>query len=98
MRGFGYLKDSRQHRISIAEDIVVPETEDSISSLDQDSRPPRIGRASDCVLRTIKLYDQPALKTREVRNVASDWVLASELEASESAGPETLPDQSLGIS
>lgn len=90
-------KDGSQHCLSIAEDVIVPETEDAVSGLGQGSRPFRIGCSVDHVLGAIKLNDEPALGTDEVHNVGADRMLTSELEIPESAISQMPPDQLLCI-
>jgi len=93
----GRLKDGSQHGIGAAEDVVVPEAEYSISCLDQNSCPLRIGGVANHVLGAIKLYDKLALGASEVHNVASNRVLTSELEPSEPPVPQVPPDESLSV-
>jgi hypothetical protein len=84
-------KYGSQHGLSVAQHIIVPETKDAVSRIGQESRPNLIGLVVH-VLGTIKFNDDSALGTHEVHDVGANWVLASELEAPESAIPETLPD------
>jgi len=91
-------KDGSQHGPSSAQHVIVPETENAVSGLSQISRPPRVGCATNHVLRTVKFYDQSALKAHEIHDVASNRMLTSELETTELAGPQMSPDQSLGVS
>ena len=91
-------KDRSQHGPGIAQHVIVPETENAVAGLSQVSRPSHVGCATNHVLRAVKLHDQSALQTDEVHDVAANRVLSSELETSESAVPQMLPDQLFSIS
>jgi hypothetical protein len=90
-------KDGCKHSISVAEHVIVPEAKNPVSGLAQRTFSHRIGATIDEVLRAIKLHDQAARGAGEVHNVLANRVLASELETTEPAIPQMLPDPPLSI-
>jgi hypothetical protein len=69
-----------QHSLGIGQHVVIPKPQHSIACLGQKLSPPLIRLNLAGVLPTVKLEYQPALRTKEVHDVATDWLLAPELE------------------
>ncbi|CAG4884374.1 protein of unknown function [Georgfuchsia toluolica] len=49
------------------------------------------------MLATIELNDQALFKTHKIEHIAIEWMLPAELDASELAAPQALPQTSFGV-
>ena len=49
------------------------------------------------MLATIELNDQAFFKTHKIEHIAIEWMLPAELDASELATPQALPQTSFGV-
>jgi hypothetical protein len=90
-------QDGSQYGIGVPEDVVVPEPEDAVSGISQISRPLRIGCSIDHMLGVIKLDDKSRLQAHKINDIAANRMLTPELETTELARSDVLPDQALGI-
>ena len=91
MRGIQIPKYLLQHRIDVAQHVVIPEAQHPISGTHQEACPALVRVDSQDVLSAIELDDEPAIMTDEIHNEGRKWMLAPEFEATEPTVPETLP-------
>jgi hypothetical protein len=80
-----------QHRIDVAQHVVIPEAQHPISGAHQKACPARIRVDGQGVLSAIELDDEPTIMTDEIHNEGRKWMLAPEFEATEPTVPDTLP-------
>ena len=79
-----------QHTICVAEDVIVPEPQDSIIALPE----PTVARAIRGVIRmlsAINFHNQPMFAADKIHDVWSDRFLAHELAAIDRARAQAIP-------
>jgi hypothetical protein len=86
-----------EHALEIAEDLVVPEAKDPVALLGKKGRALRVGIALGRMLTTVELDDQPFLRAAEVDEEWTNRMLATELEAPETAITKTRPESTLAL-
>jgi hypothetical protein len=88
--------DRFEHAVGIRKHVVVPETRDTVTLVDEPTltyRVALIGR----MLAAIDFDDQPQLATDEVDDITSDRILTDELFAFDLTGTQAVPQPLLSI-
>jgi hypothetical protein len=68
-----------QNAIDACQHLVIPESQDTVATLAQNSRPPLISRSLFGMLATIQLNYQTALRAAEICYELADWELPPKL-------------------
>jgi hypothetical protein len=91
-----HIQDPGRHTVGIAQDVVIPETQDLIAHGFEHSSPIRF--ISCCMLTPVELDDQPRIRTEKISNVSVDRNLAPEFQSIEPSVSQAKPQRPLGIS
>ena len=84
------LKNSRQHVIGLAQDIIVPEPQHHVTLPAQEGIAPFVVRRIH-VLSTVELNQKAGLQAGEVGDVRTDRMLPAETEAAEPIAAQAEP-------
>jgi len=92
-----FVDNLLQHSLCIAQHLIVPEPQHPIARLGQKLSPPLIRFNLISMMSAIQLNDQPRFWTEEVHDVATDWLLPSELKAVHLSAAQLHPQFALGV-
>jgi hypothetical protein len=88
------LTDKQQHPFSIAQHVVIPESDNAISA---SLEPFGADTVVIGMLTAIDLDDQLSFRAEEIGDVRSDWVLSPETSSVQLLAPQTEPQSLLSI-
>ena len=90
------VENSLAHAFGIAEDLIIPETQNAIAVGMEPPRPLLIAAGHACVLPAIDLDDKRRIKTREVGDIRAEHCLPAKLGPIETTTTEDLPGRIFG--
>jgi hypothetical protein len=91
------LNKRLKNTVDVAQNIVIPESDDMISTFFQDSGPNRIRCGSFGVLAAIDFDDKLQVQSYKIDDVPGDRFLPFEFDAIEPAVTQSAPHQLLGL-
>ena len=97
MRVSENLRNSLQDRLDIFQLLIVPKAQYPIAPLSQKGGPPPIRVRLNGMLSSVELHYHPAFRATEVRNVAADRMLATELGTVYLSSTQPRPQLALGV-
>ena len=80
-----------KHAIRVAKHLVVPEPQDPIALLHQESLTTRVSLLLGCVLSPVQLDDEAAFETHEIDDEAPKRTLTAKLEPRKLAVAQAMP-------
>jgi hypothetical protein len=86
-----------QNTVDIVQNLVVPESQDTITLGCQSGTALLIVDLLLCMLSAIGLNDEPGMETDEIHDVGTNHLLAPKLESGQPACPEVSPQHALCV-
>jgi hypothetical protein len=91
------FQNSCKHFVSTQQRVVIPKSQDTITSIVQKPAALSIRFAHRRMLPAVNLDDEPFLHTNKIHDIRRDRILSPELESTKFTGPQTSPEFPLGV-